>query len=407
MSRPYKIKRHKRIYRRSAGSIILRILTVVIAVALLFALGWALFVPVSNWISNRQSNPASDITVGSSSESITEENQAESQPEVSEDSKPSSETLQTQTVKKTAVFSTQTVLDAEKFAEALQKAKSSGYDSVMVELKDIEGFVNYPISVDSYADSIVTAPKTFDLASVVSQIKEAGLVPVASLYTFRDYRYPSANNLAATHYRDSDFLWVDNDPAKGGKAWLNPFAQPSQDYIRKIVGDACAAGFEQIVLDAVQFPEGYSLDMIDYGEHDGDDKNAFLRDFLAQMTDFASQQGVKLSARFPADSMLGGKTKMYFGSTASIADTRAVVDITPSVFGNGLQNEQISIPSPTADPYNTVKTAGAAIKKELPNAEIICYLNAESLSEENLESCLRALKENQIENCIIKDPALF
>ena len=73
---------------------------------------------------------------------------------------------------------------------------------------------------------------------------------MASIYTFRDHRYPSANNAAATQYMDSDFLWVDNDPEKGGKAWLNPFSQQAQDHIRKIVDDACAAGFEQIVLQA-------------------------------------------------------------------------------------------------------------------------------------------------------------
>ena len=38
MGRPYKIKRHKRIYRRSAGSIVLRVVVIVAAIAVLF--GW-------------------------------------------------------------------------------------------------------------------------------------------------------------------------------------------------------------------------------------------------------------------------------------------------------------------------------------------------------------------------------
>ena len=33
MGRPYKIKRHKRIYRRSAGSIVLRVVVIVAAIA--------------------------------------------------------------------------------------------------------------------------------------------------------------------------------------------------------------------------------------------------------------------------------------------------------------------------------------------------------------------------------------
>ena len=43
MGRPYKIKRHKRIYRRSAGSIVLRVVVIVAAIAVLFGLGWALY----------------------------------------------------------------------------------------------------------------------------------------------------------------------------------------------------------------------------------------------------------------------------------------------------------------------------------------------------------------------------
>ena len=67
MGRPYKIKRHKRIYRRSAGSIVLRVAVIVAAIAILFGLGWALYAPVSEWIAQRQ-NPQEeqDLTVGAS-----------------------------------------------------------------------------------------------------------------------------------------------------------------------------------------------------------------------------------------------------------------------------------------------------------------------------------------------------
>ena len=65
MGRPYKIKRHKRIYRRSAGNIILRVLIIVAAVAALFGIGWMLYTPVSDWISQRQ-NPDTAV-IGESS----------------------------------------------------------------------------------------------------------------------------------------------------------------------------------------------------------------------------------------------------------------------------------------------------------------------------------------------------
>ena len=54
MARPYKIKRHKRIYRRSAGSILARAAAIIAAVVVLFGLGWTLYGPVSDWISQKQ-----------------------------------------------------------------------------------------------------------------------------------------------------------------------------------------------------------------------------------------------------------------------------------------------------------------------------------------------------------------
>lgn len=50
-------------------------------------------------------------------------------------------------------------------------------------------------------------------------------------------------------------------------------------------------GSQMIVLQDVQFPEGYSLDMIDYFEHAEDDKHAFLQQFVAQMTSTPRPKG--------------------------------------------------------------------------------------------------------------------
>ena len=90
MGKPYKIKHHKRIYRRSAGSIILRVLVIVAAVAVLFGLGWALYAPVSSWIGQRQSNHdaptigTSDQTSDTDTQQTEEETSAEA-PSVSQE----------------------------------------------------------------------------------------------------------------------------------------------------------------------------------------------------------------------------------------------------------------------------------------------------------------------------------
>lgn len=407
MGRPYKIKRHKRIYRRSAGNIILRVLIIVAAVAALFGIGWMLYTPVSDWISQRQNPDAAVIGESSAqSDGLDVDETTSDQSGVSEETETEDQQQAVLSQAQTAYLPIETVADEQQFAQALELAKEQGYDSILFDLKSSDGTVNYPISYNPSTDALVTGTTTVDLNAVVQQIRDAGLVPMASIYTFRDHRYPSANNAAATQYMDSDFLWVDNDPEKGGKAWLNPFSQQAQDYIRKIVDDACAARFEQIVLQGIQFPEGYSLDMIDYGEHASDDKHAFLQQYLQEMTTYAEGKGVELTALFPATSVLGGETKMYFGDVSTIIGDSAVLDLRLEVFGNGIQTDLLSIPDPSADIYNTVKTASAAVNQQLSGKELTVMVDGSGLSEDEVASLIQGASESGIERCIVFEPSL-
>lgn len=398
MGRPYKIKRHKRIYRRSAGSIVLRVVVIVAAIAVLFGLGWALYAPVSEWIAQRQ-NPQEeqDLTVGAS-DPQEQDVQETPVPGESEQEEPSTEA---QGVSMTAYLPIETVRDSASFTAALQAAKDAGYDSIMFDLKTDDGTVTYSISYNEATDARVTSQTPVDLNAVAQQILDAGLTPVASIYTFHDHLYPLANNDAATWYAGSESLWVDDDPNNGGHAWLNPFSEAAQGYIQKIVDDACDAGFQMIVLQDVQFPEGYSLDMIDYFEHAEDDKHAFLQQFVAQMTEYAAAKGVELTALFPASSMLGGDSEMYFGDAAELAGDTVAVDLRAEVFGSGLQTDLVSIPDPAADPYSTVHTASAALRQKLPDNQMIALLDSDSL-----ESRIQGAGENGIERYIVDNPAL-
>ena len=394
MGKPYKIKHHKRIYRRSAGSIILRVLMIVDAVAVLFGVGWALYGPVSSWIGQRQSNHdaptigTSDQTSDTDTQQTEEETSAEA-PSVSQENTVTS---------MTAYLPIETIAEPQLLASALQSAADAGYDSIMFDLKSADGTVNYAISYNELTDARVTRQNPIDLNAVAEQIRQAGLIPVASIWTFRDNLYPSANNAASTYYQDSDFLWVDNSPEKGGKPWMNPFSQAAQDYIRKIVDDACTAEFRSIVLQGVQFPEGYALDMIDYREHAGEDKHAFLKTYLSQITEYAAGKGVELMPLFSAPSMLGTNNAMYFGDTSDLSPALTAVDLRLSVFGSGLNTDSVSIPEPAANAYNTIKTAGAAVCTKLPAGQLVCVLDGSDSSE------LQGATESGIKRYIIAEP---
>ncbi|MEF2561458.1 MAG: putative glycoside hydrolase [Negativibacillus sp.] len=404
MARPYKIKRHKRIYRRSAGSILARVAAIVAAVAVLFGLGWALYGPVSDWISQKQKEPTQQqemVPGASASEPAAQPQQQEPAPPAAEPEQPSELTSS-----KTAYLNNQTVADPQAFSQALQQAVEQGYDSILFDLKSQDGTVHYTIDYNEPVNARVTAEHPIDLQQTAQQILDAGLMPVASIYTFHDNIYPLADNSASTYYMDSDVLWVDDAPDKGGKPWIDPFTQSGQDYIRHIIDDAIEAGFQKIILQEVQFPEGYSLDMIDYGTHASDDKHAFLAQYIEQMTAYAAQQGVELSAMFPSSRLLGANTAMYFGDPAALVGERAVADLRIQSFGSGFTTEAVSIPNPADNPENTLQTASAALVQKMGNCQLTAVIDGEGLTQEQLNARIQLLEQNGISACIVASPAL-
>lgn len=404
MARPYKIKRHKRIYRRSAGSILARVAAIVAAVAVLFGLGWALYGPVSDWISQKQKEPTQQqemVPGASASEPAAQPQQQEPAPPAAEPEQPSELTSS-----KTAYLNNQTVADPQAFSQALQQAVEQGYDSILFDLKSQDGTVHYTIDYNEPVNARVTAEHPIDLQQTAQQILDAGLMPVASIYTFHDNIYPLADNSASTYYMDSDVLWVDDAPDKGGKPWIDPFTQSGQDYIRHIIDDAIEAGFQKIILQEVQFPEGYSLDMIDYGTHASDDKHAFLAQYIEQMTAYAAQQGVELSAMFPSSRLLGANTAMYFGDPAALAGERAVADLRIQSFGSGFTTEAVSIPNPSDNPENTLQTASAALVQKMGDCQLTAVIDGEGLTQEQLNARIQLLEQNGISACIVASPAL-
>lgn len=404
MARPYKIKRHKRIYRRSAGSILARVAAIVAAVAVLFGLGWALYGPVSDWISQKQKEPTQQqemVPGASASEPAAQPQQQEPAPPAAEPEQPSELTSS-----KTAYLNNQMVADPQAFSQALQQAVEQGYDSILFDLKSQDGTVHYTIDYNEPVNARVTAEHPIDLQQTAQQILDAGLMPVASIYTFHDNIYPLADNSASTYYMDSDVLWVDDAPDKGGKPWIDPFTQSGQDYIRHIIDDAIEAGFQKIILQEVQFPEGYSLNMIDYGAHASDDKHAFLAQYIEQMTAYAAEQGVELSAMFPSSRLLGANTAMYFGDPAALVGERAVADLRIQSFGSGFTTEAVSIPNPTDDPENTLQTASAALVQKMEGCQLTAVIDGEGLTQEQLSARIQLLEQNGISTCIVASPTL-
>lgn len=106
---------------------------------------------------------------------------------------------------------------------------------------------------------------------MASIFKEEGLVPVAALTAFRDPAGARADHALAIRYQGQEYLWLDNKASAGGNPWLNPYAAETVQYIGDLIAEVHAAGFDQVLLENVQFPSSTSAKQ-DYGTTNGVDR---------------------------------------------------------------------------------------------------------------------------------------
>ena len=152
---------------------------------------------------------------------------------------------------------------------AAQQLASQGVKYAVVTLKDSTGVVYYASQVPAAAAS--PASVTVDPARVAAIFREEGLIPVAKLAAFRDPAGARADHAMAIGYKGQAYLWLDNKASADGKPWLNPYADAAVQYIGDLIDELHTAGFEQMVLENVQFPASTSSKQ-DYGTTNGVDR---------------------------------------------------------------------------------------------------------------------------------------
>ncbi len=232
-----------------------------------------------------------------------------------------------------AVYLPHNVLtDSTALTQALQQAKAAGFTAVLFDMKDTDGVLYFrasgdkAVQVNSFAENALEIDA---LRSTFTAIREAGLNPIPRLYTFCD-------NAAARVLEDArvyptgnpSWVWYDNKPDAGGKAWLNPYADAAHLYLIDLAKELRDAGAAAVLFDGVQFPAQTS------GAYFGDD--AATKSRADALTSFVTAAKQLLGDTCPvilahsADSALGNKTQTYGGNPLTFGATIAA----PIISGN-------------------------------------------------------------------------
>lgn len=214
--------------------------------------------------------------------------------------------------------------DLESF---IASAKQNGINSIVVEIKNIDGYVRYASQLpDVQANSAILDP-VLNIESSIKELKNNKIKVIAKMYCFRDAIASGNMSDMAVHYMNEGYNWLDNSASKGGRPWLNPYSSKAQNYLSDIAKEISELGFDAIILDGVQKPTGYSLDLATYGDESvGVPLSTALGNFVSEVKQKVSE-GTEVYVAAFGDGALYGSEELYGGNPAMLGESRYCPDL--------------------------------------------------------------------------------
>lgn len=307
-----KVKR----YRRSFYSREMRLkkgIGIVVLVLAVLGIGWLAAPHVLDWathtwytvVRNRDLSASSPAVSEAASSSAASEAAASSLVEPEPAPEPVADTAIV--AGSWAEVDVTTLTDEAAITAAAQQLAAQGTAYAVIPLKDTAGTLAYASQVAAAAGSVTENP--VDAAAIARIFKANGITPVAQLAAFRDPAGARADHAMAIRYKGQEYLWLDNKASAGGNPWLNPYAAEAVQYIGDLIAEVHGMGFDQVLLENVQFPSSTSSKQ-DYGSTNGVDRAGQLAADIAAWqarfgTDVTLWYGYSLNQVTDATSALG------------------------------------------------------------------------------------------------------
>ncbi len=254
-----------------------------------------------------------------------------------------------------------------RFENILEMVETTELNSLVIDVKNDHGRMTYPseIEIVQEVEANRSAPVK-DIHSVMEELKERDIYPIARIVVFRDNHLPDYRPDWAVQKKTGG-IWEDY----GGNAWLNPYNKEVWDYTIAIAKEAALAGFKEIQFDYVRFPENFQRVKreADFLGHNDVSKEDIIRDFLI----YAGKQLEEYNVFISADTF--GVIATSWGDVDNIGQNWEKIAphvdyncpmVYPSHYGPGYFGYDV----PDAHPEGTVKHALTdALKRNAPIEE--------------------------------------
>jgi hypothetical protein len=220
-----------------------------------------------------------------------------------------------------------------------------GLNAVEIDVKDERGTVGFTSGVPALARQVHAARPEYDVDRVVREAHAAGLYVIGRVVSFEDPLLATARPGLAIHSR-SGGIWRNSS----GVGWLNEYDRHVWAYLIGLGRAAAAHGFDEVQFDYVRFPtDGNLADAIWPNRVHEPYARTIVR-FLTEAANALHPLGVRVSA-----DVFGLAATRNLGIGQSVPQLGRVLDaVSPMAYPSHYGPGEFGLPSPDADPYDTV-----------------------------------------------------
>ena len=220
-------------------------------------------------------------------------------------------------------------------------------NAVVIDVKDGTGQVYYDTSVP-LAQQIGAVHPAFDPRQLIATLHQRGIYVIARIAVFDDPILAAQRPDWAIHTAGGA-VWL----GWNGRPWLNPYRREVWDYDTALATEASRLGFDEVQLDAVQFPTDGLLDQVDYGAaNSAVAREAAIRGFLTQVHAALASTTTSLSTDVSEQALweLGGG-----GLGQRLEDIAGAVDyVCPTLYPADFPSGTLGYAVPNDHPFEVV-----------------------------------------------------
>lgn len=254
------------------------------------------------------------------------------------------------------IYVTAEVAATEKFQSVLSVLDKTALNSIVLDVKDDYGNITLELLSDTWSIDQVTVPYIANTNNFMKQLEQHSVYPIARIVTFKDTAFARMRPDLAFRDLDGD-IWKSD----GGDSFMNPFLKENWERVAEIAISAAKAGFKDIQLDYVRFPEqfedvepflSYSKGEYENYSIDSEARVAAITDFIAFMRDKLAPYGVRLSADIFG---YAATTEQAAGIGQNVSKIAAHVDaISSMIYPSHWGTHYFGIDQPDLHPYETI-----------------------------------------------------